>query len=255
MDGTLLDLGPGYAEDCSADGNTVVGTEGDGQVAFRWTAARGLKLLGALGGNTSESHATSANGAIVVGGAGLPFVNGISEYAAFRWESGKMENLKTVLADKGVTSVSGWNLVLALGISADGSVIVGVGDDPNGVTQAYRAVVPTGAGAPSACSPGFTQVTLDVGLAAGASAGSVSSLQPSSAGSPLTVSSGDSGTACFRSDKTLTFRAAGHRLADWSGNPVVTCRTGNLGRNKCEFRLGTASQTVNATLDEAVGAP
>jgi probable HAF family extracellular repeat protein len=140
--GTLLNLGAGYAEDCSTDGNTVVGTEGNRQVAFRWTAKDGMRLLGALGGSTSESHATSANGLVVVGGAGLPFVNGVSDYAAFRWENGKMQNLKTVLQTSGVTSVSGWTLTLALGISPDGAVIVGVGDDPSGVTQAYRAVAP-----------------------------------------------------------------------------------------------------------------
>ncbi|HXG94992.1 MAG TPA: hypothetical protein VNN73_21815 [Blastocatellia bacterium] len=150
-----------YAEDCSDDGSVVVGTSMDdkgNQLATRWDTA-GVRSLGTLGGNMSESHASSADGSIVVGGAGLPFVNGISEFSAFRWNraTGKMEQLSRVLQSLGVNNVQfcnqipcpagTWFLQFALGISPDGSVIVGDAVDPSGKLQAFRAVVPTGGGA------------------------------------------------------------------------------------------------------------
>lgn len=104
----------------------------------------------------SESHATSADGSIVVGGAGLPFVNGISQFSAFRWPSanGKIEQLSRVLENLGVSNVQfchqipcpagTWFIDLAMGISPDGSVIVGTTWDPiTGEEEAFRAVVPT----------------------------------------------------------------------------------------------------------------
>ncbi len=159
--GTMQDLGGvgrnnlAYAEDCSDNGNIVIGTSMDSkgnQLATRWdTRARSL---GTLGGNSSEAHATSRDSSIVVGGAGLPFVNGISEYSAFRWTSatGRIEQLSKVLQNLGVTTPfchqvpcpSGtWFISLALGISSNGNVIVGDVIDPSGNSQAFRAVVPT----------------------------------------------------------------------------------------------------------------
>ncbi len=159
--GTMQDLGGvgrnnlAYAEDCSDNGNIVVGTSTDdkgNQLATRWdTRARSL---GTLGGNSSEAHATSLDGTIVVGGAGLPFVNGISEYSAFRWTSatGRIEQLSKVLQNQGVTTpfchqvpcpAGTWFIQLALGISSNGSVIVGDVIDPDGNSQAFRAVIPT----------------------------------------------------------------------------------------------------------------
>ncbi len=146
-----------YAEDCSDDGSTVVGTSMDdkgNQLATRWSS-KGPQSLGTLGGPSSEAHASSANGAIVVGGAGLPAINGVSEYSAFRWTSagGKTEQLSQVLQSLGVNNVTfcnqvpcpagTWFIQFALGTSTDGSVIVGDVVDPNGNTQAFRAVVPT----------------------------------------------------------------------------------------------------------------
>jgi probable HAF family extracellular repeat protein len=255
-----------YAEDCSDDGSIVVGTSTDdkgNQLATRWSSTNILSL-GTLGGPSSESHASSANGAIVVGGAGLPLVNGVSEYSAFRWTgaTGKIEQLSRVLQNLGVNNVTfchqipcpagTWFLQFALGISTDGSVIVGDAVDPNGNSQAFRAVVPTssggGGGGSSACAAGFTQVTLTVTTAPGAAAGSVSSKQNSSTGSLLTVSSGQTGSACFQSNNKLLLQGNNQRIADWSGTPSISCKNGNLGQNQCEFRLGTTSQSVTATL-------
>ena len=159
--GTMQDLGGvgrnnlAYAEDCSDNGNVVVGTSMDdkgNQLATRWDTTR-ARSLGTLGGNSSEAHATSRDGAIVVGGAGLPFVNGISEYSAFRWTSaGKIEQLSKVLQNLGVTTpfchqipcpAGTWFLQFALGISSNSNVIVGDAVDPSGNSQAFRAVLPT----------------------------------------------------------------------------------------------------------------
>ena len=269
--GTIQNLGGvsqnnlAYAEDCSDNGNVVVGTSTDNngnQLATRWEQ-NGIRSLGTLGGNSSESHATSPDGAIVVGGAGLPFVNGTSEYSAFRWTSatGKIEQLSKVLQNLGVTTpfchqvpcpAGTWFIQFALGISSDGSVIVGDAIDPNGNSQAFRAVVPTGGsgggGGTAVCPSGFTQLTLTVNTAAGAAAGSVSSKQNSSSGVPLSVSSGQTGTGCFRSNNKLVLQGDNQRLVDWSGTPTISCKNGNFSKNQCEFRLGTASQSVTATL-------
>jgi probable HAF family extracellular repeat protein len=163
QNGTMQDLGGlsrnnlAYAEGCSENGNIVIGTSMDSkgnQLATRWDTTR-ARSLGTLGGNSSEAHATSRDGSIVVGGAGLPFVNGISEYSGFRWTSatGKIEQLSKVLQNLGVTTpfchqmpcpAGTWFIQFALGISSNGSVIVGDVIDPSGNSQAFRAVIPTG---------------------------------------------------------------------------------------------------------------
>jgi probable HAF family extracellular repeat protein len=164
--GTMQDLGGvgtnnlAYAEDCSDNGNVVIGTSMDdqgNQLATRWDATR-ARSLGTLGGNSSEAHATSPDGSIVVGGAGLPFVNGASEYSAFRWTSAtRIEQLSKVLQNLGVTTpfchqapcpAGTWFLQFALGISSNGNVIVGDAIDPSGNSQAFRAVVPTSTSGP-----------------------------------------------------------------------------------------------------------
>src|SRR5215216_5271743 len=166
QNGTMQDLGGlsrnnlAYAEGCSENGNIVIGTSMDGkgnQLATRWDTTR-ARSLGTLGGNSSEAHAVSRDGSIVVGGAGLRFVNGISEYSGFRWTSatGKIEQLSKTLQNLGVTTpfchqmpcpAGTWFIQLALGISSNGSVIVGDVIDPSGNSQAFRAVIPTGSGA------------------------------------------------------------------------------------------------------------
>jgi probable HAF family extracellular repeat protein len=175
--GTMQDLGGvgrnnlAYAEGCSDNGNIVIGTSMDdkgNQLATRWdTRARSLGTLGGIG---SEAHATSADGSIVVGGAGLPFVNGISEYSGFRWTSatGKIEQLSKTLQNLGVTTpfchqepcpAGTWFIQFALGISSNGSIIVGDVIDPNGNAQAFRAVVPTSTSVPSTPTPALSTPT------------------------------------------------------------------------------------------------
>lgn len=254
-----------YAEGCSNDGTAVIGASTDSKgnlAAVRWDSA-GARSLGALGGSSSEAHAISGDGNIVVGGAGLPPVAGVSDFSAFRWlkSTGKMEQLSRTLQSAGVgtpfchqtpCAAGTWFLQLALGVSSDGSAIVGTAQDPNGNLQAYRAIVPV-AGTPAspaagngACPSGFTQVTLSVNT--GGASGSVSSTQNSASGSRLTVASGQTGSACFRSNQTLGFQAANARLADWGGTPNIICKNRNTNQNSCSFQLGSASQGVTSSL-------
>lgn len=261
--GALRPDAPSYALDCSGDGAVVVGVSGDdkGLPPVRWDQT-GVRSLGTLGGNSGEAHGISTDGSIVVGAAGLPFVNGISEFAAFTWTTAtrKMEQLSRVLQASGVSTpfchdpstcpAGTWYLQLALAVSADGRVIVGTGVNPQDQFEAYRAVMSGGAGspAPTSCAAGFTQVTLTVSTVAGGAAGRVVSDQTASNGSKLVVSTGQSASACFQSNRTLGFQAENNRIADWSGSPAIACKNGNVGQTRCEFTLGTASQGVTATL-------
>jgi len=149
-----------YAEGCSGDGSVVVGTSMDdlgNLLATRWSPTQILSL-GTLGGNMSESHGSSADGSIVAGGAGLPFVDGISQFSAFRWSSTTgMEQLSKVLENLlGVDKVQfchqvpcppgTWFIDLALAVSPNGAVIVGTTWDPSLPdpynVESFRAVVP-----------------------------------------------------------------------------------------------------------------
>jgi probable HAF family extracellular repeat protein len=116
------------AADVSANG-VVVGSSrsGNGREAFRWTRETGMVGLGDFPGGVFNSFATavSADGSVVVGGGNAapewtPYQDEGSR--AFRWT-----------ADSGFTSLVGgphWTNVLdeiqARGVSADGSVVVGV---------------------------------------------------------------------------------------------------------------------------------
>jgi hypothetical protein len=88
----------------------------------------------------------------------LPFVDGASQFAAFLWTSAKgtkqlSKVLQRLLGDKvqfchQVPCPAGtWFIDMALGVSANGTVIVGTTYDPNlpfsNNVEAFRAVVPT----------------------------------------------------------------------------------------------------------------
>jgi probable HAF family extracellular repeat protein len=138
----------------SADGSTVVGNSFDeiGSQAFRWTRAGGMQSLGGINGDLStRSFALSVNadGSVVVGRAEQP-----DNVQAFRWTGAsgmvglgeKTSELNAVSADGTIgagrfhettaatwSQANGWSAIPgaddpsnALGISADGSVIVGV---------------------------------------------------------------------------------------------------------------------------------
>jgi probable HAF family extracellular repeat protein len=131
---------------CSADGSVVVGLTDDdfqrNQVAFRWTAATGMVSLGILpGGKTSRALAVSPDGSIVVGGSSTK-KDGVR---AFIWDAANgMLRVEDVLAAHNVFPPAGWRLVYANGIATPEPgviVIVGLGFNPGGDTEAWRAVI------------------------------------------------------------------------------------------------------------------
>jgi probable HAF family extracellular repeat protein len=131
---------------CSADGSVVVGevftTRGRDEVAFRWTLGQGMVSLGVLpGGKTSEADAVSADGSIIVGGSSTKR-DGVR---AFIWDATSgMRCLEDVLAAHGAAPPSGWKLLYANGVATPEAgvvVVVGKAFNPQGDTEAWRAVI------------------------------------------------------------------------------------------------------------------
>jgi probable HAF family extracellular repeat protein len=164
-----------WATGVSADGSVVVGwaVNAAGQKrAFRWTAARGMRSLGMLPrGGDSVALGVSADGSVVVGGA----ENAAGQKRAFRWTAaGGMQDLGTLGGewergsgrfrrwlrggrqglerrragaclsldggewDAGPRHAAGGDWSGALGVSADGSVVVGWAENAAGRSRAFR---------------------------------------------------------------------------------------------------------------------
>lgn len=120
----------------SADGTVIVGSAVTSSLkthAFRWTEAGGMEDLGTIPADTySEARAVSADGSVVVGTSGS---------RSFVWDAENgMRDIKLVLSTS--IDLSGWNLIVAQGVSADGWRITGYGSDPQGKSQAWLAVIP-----------------------------------------------------------------------------------------------------------------
>jgi probable HAF family extracellular repeat protein len=162
-----------YAESVSADGSVAVGWRRlvtGGQEAFRWTVDSGTTLLGP----SALASGVSGDGKVVIGVNGGParwteeegwmpiaplgsYVNGISHdgsvivgaerqagsFSAFLWTptSGSID-LRNYLLANGLTEIQDWKLLSAADVSADGRTIVGVGENPLGLREAYIATIP-----------------------------------------------------------------------------------------------------------------
>jgi len=106
-----------WTEGMSADGLVIVGVSNFNREAFRWTAADGMVGLGFLPG-AKDGHITaavSADGKVIVGTASV-FFNDI-DTQAWRWTAA------TGLQGMGFRPGSIGST--ALGVSRDGSVVVG----------------------------------------------------------------------------------------------------------------------------------
>ncbi|MEZ6018409.1 MAG: hypothetical protein R3F49_25160 [Planctomycetota bacterium] len=134
--GGMQDLGtlPGSvlseAFDVSADGSVVVGTsvsQGSAARAFLWTAGGGIVDLGTLGGLNSLGRALSDDGSVVVGCA----EDATGVLHGFLWTQAG-----------GMTDLGGG--LLAHGVSADGSVVVGELTG-GGLPSAFKWTEATGA--------------------------------------------------------------------------------------------------------------
>lgn len=152
VDGLMEHLGslPGAANDCqsfptgvSSDGSVVVGRSASpvdaGWEGYRWENDEMVGLRGLPGGNGfSNPWDVSGNGFLVVGTAGLAN----DALNAFVWtvNDDSLRNLKVVLEDDYGLDLTGWTLTNAMGISGDGTTIVGAGINPDGDPEAWRAV-------------------------------------------------------------------------------------------------------------------
>ena len=131
-------LGPSYYSEAfgiSDDGSTIVGrtTTLAGRQAFVQTQSTGMQ---SLGGIESLAFDTSADGAVIVGFN--EFTKGFAE--AFIWDAVTgMRRLEDVLINDFALNLTGWTLVEARGISADGTTIVGLGINPDGISEGWIA--------------------------------------------------------------------------------------------------------------------
>lgn len=150
----------GNAEAVSGDGSVIVGNSNfvtAGPLvpqATRWTEASGAVGLGFLPGFTAGSmaFAVSTDGSVIVGNS-----TGPDGAEAFIWTpQDGMRSLRNVLVSEGLGSaLIEWALSVATGVSADGSVIVGHGINPEGRREAFIASIATAPTIPAVGSWGM----------------------------------------------------------------------------------------------------
>jgi hypothetical protein len=133
----------GSAAGLSPDGSIIVGgSEGPEHVeAVVWTS-EGPTALPTPVGFRSWANAVSARGTIVVGG----FYSDSADSEAAIWGGSSLgRNLRELLAEVGL-DLSGWTLEEATDVSDDGRTIVGYGQNPEGLTEAWLARLPPACG-------------------------------------------------------------------------------------------------------------
>jgi len=108
----------------STDASVIVGAIGGSGHAFRWTRSGGGQDLGSLAGS-SGATGVSADGSLVVGWTGSP----LGGRTPFLWDASHgMRDLEAVLTGELGLDLTGWDLDQALAISADGTVVAGIGE-------------------------------------------------------------------------------------------------------------------------------
>jgi uncharacterized membrane protein len=140
-----------YATAISALGDVVVGSSStesapDYNEPFYWTSSTGMVSLGLLPGHVGGgAGGVTQDGTTVVGADAYLLPDGGTGSTPFIWFKGSgLQPLHDYLATSwGLgDKLVGWQLLSANQISSDGSVIVGSGIDPNGLPEAWMAVVP-----------------------------------------------------------------------------------------------------------------
>ena len=138
LPGTIRSMASGISD----DGSVVIGSCGESSSVelFRWTEAGGMVGLGNIfGEGYYRAEDSSADGSIIVGS----YKDGnqtLSKPFLFPADDG-MQDLQVILAGLGI-DLSGWALDEAVGISADGTKIVGTGTNPQGINEAFIATIP-----------------------------------------------------------------------------------------------------------------
>lgn len=129
----------------SADGSIAVGSNFSEGVLWDIDNGRTIRL-GGLDGNESPNTRPkdiSGDGSIVVGASRVSGGTGPFFFGAFIWdEENGMRDLAQVLTDVYGLDLEGWTLTSAESISADGTVILGGGRNPNGQPESWMAVIP-----------------------------------------------------------------------------------------------------------------
>ncbi|MEI9905539.1 MAG: hypothetical protein WDN06_17520 [Asticcacaulis sp.] len=160
--GGLVNLGTiGHVQGASGaiaadgDGGVIVGksaTASSSSHAFRWTAAGGMADLGSLGGvsGTSAAYGVSRDGSVVVGASSA---TATTTTHAFVWTAPTgMQDLNTLLSTAGV-DMTGVDLQVARGVSADGNVIAGAGNFPNDPAATHAFLARIGGGGTGVTTP------------------------------------------------------------------------------------------------------
>jgi uncharacterized membrane protein len=146
-DGSVHDIGSvsenrlgSTARNISPNGNYIVGSErySNYQEVFLWQSGQMIGL-GQLDGHSNKSIAYAvSNNEIVVGMAEIDNYEN-----AFIWDQlSGIRELKDVLINGYNLDLTGWQLLKAYDISADGNVIVGSGINPEGIHEAWVATIP-----------------------------------------------------------------------------------------------------------------
>ena len=141
-----------HASAANGDGSVIVGHGHPSfrPEAFRWTEEEGMQGLGVLpdADYGSRALAVSSDGTIVVGESDTR-----TRPTAFIWDEQQgMRSLQQILEQEHGLDLTGWRLEAALGISADGRVIVGTGRSPSAANEGWIAVLPSAT----------TQVAIDI---------------------------------------------------------------------------------------------
>lgn len=127
----------------SRDGRVIVGSSTEPSVhqrAFRWTSEAGMTAIASSTASLSDSIAlaVSGDGQVIVGWGTTP-----AGEAALIWdEQHGLRQLQAVLEMDYRTTISGWKLSRATGISDDGRIIVGFGTNPSGQSEGWVLKLP-----------------------------------------------------------------------------------------------------------------
>ncbi len=130
------------AASVSADGSVIVGvgTLGTQNLAFRSIGTGPLESLGEIPGGDvySSARGVSGDGSIIVGESADE--NGLT---GFIWtQDGGMVAFDDYLASEFSLVLDGWTLTSVTSVSADGRAFVGAGINPEGISEAWRVIVP-----------------------------------------------------------------------------------------------------------------